>query len=477
MLLKQMVISGLAWSAGGRFLAQIITWGITIIVIRLLTPTDYGLMSLAMVFVAFLGMLSELGMGAALVQRRDLDENSLRSLFGMVLLTSILFYSLLAFSAPIISNFYDEPRLTLLIRVLSLSFLFLGFSIIPQSLLERNLKFRMIATVDFISAIAGSFITLALALMGHGVWSLVWGTLMIRLVSLIGFNMAQPFLRLPSARMQGMWIFFSFGSYVTLSRIFWYFYSRADVLIVGKILGKELLGFYSVGLMLATLPMEKISGILNRVAFPAYSSVQSERGMVGRHFLKAVRMMSFFAFPVLWGISSISPEIIRLLLGNEWDNAVLPMQIIALIIPFRMIGNLMSPAVLGAGRPDVEMATNLLPLILMPPAFFIGSFWGLMGVSLVWPAVFPLVFCLNLSRVAKALEVHFFEVLQAIQMPFLAGVTMYAGVYLVKMTPAMNIQLLPQVLVLMCSGALVYFFMTLLLNRRGLNEVRDLVRL
>jgi len=474
--LKQKVISGLAWSAGGRFTAQLISWIVTLIVIRLLSPSDYGLMSLAMVFVGFITMLGELGLGAAIVHRQDADFDILRSLFGLVLASSVVFYLLLAFTAPVISSFFEEPRLVLIVRVLALEFILMGFSVLPRSLLQKEMEFRKLATVNFFSVLAGSTITLLLAIAGQGVWALVWGTLVIRIVSTAGFNWARPFLCLPRAKLKGVFSFFAFGGYVTLSTILWYLYTRSDKLIIGKVLGSEILGFYSVGYLLASLPMEKISDILNQVAFPAFSSVQSEPGIAGRHFLKSVRVMSFFAFPVLWGLSSIAPEVISVFLSAKWSAAALPMQIIAMVIPVRMISNLMNPAVLGVGRADISFANAFVAFALMPVAFVVGSFWGLLGVSLSWVITFPIVFCINLLQVTKVLAINFVEVLKAMWLPFLAGLIMYACVLFVKCIPIVNIQDVPKIFTLIGCGVLVYFGMTFLFNRQGLKEVRELVK-
>lgn len=475
MSLKRKVMSGLRWTAGAKLLGQLFTWSITLVIIRLLSPADYGLMTLASVFVAFLAMLSELGLGAAVVQRRDLSDDTLRSLLGLVLLVSVVFYAGLALAAPFIAGFYDEPRLISLVRVMAFQFLLMGFTVLPQSILLRDMEFRKLAIIDIVSAVSGSITTLVLVLTGYGVWALVWGSLMIRIVSMLGSNLAQPFKCLPRANIKGMREFFSYGGYVTLSRILWYFFSTADVLIVGKVLGKEFLGFYSVGLYMASLPMEKVSGIINQVAFPAFSTLQSEPGMAGQHFLKAVRVMSFFAFPVLLGISSIAPEFVNIFLGAKWSHSTMPLQVIALSIPLRMVSNLISPAALGAGRADIAFNNGLVAFALMPAAFVVGSYWGLFGVSLAWVLVFPLVFLLNLSRVTKILEVTSVDVFRSMQLPFCGGILMYGGVYLVR-TVLIGNQNIPKMLILVGCGTIVYIAMTLIFNRRGLQEVRELTK-
>ena len=476
MTLKQKVMSGLFWTASGKFLGQLITWGITIIIIRRLSSTDYGLMSLTSVFVEFLAMINELGLGAAVIQNKNMTPRALRSLFGMLLILSVLFYLLLAGAAPFIADFYEDSRLTALIQVLAIQFLFMGFTVLPQSLLLRSMAFRKIATIDFTAAILGSASTLLLVLNGHGVWALVWGTLVIRLVSMIGLNLAHRPLGLPSLEFKEIRAFFSFGGYVTLSRILWYLYTRADILIIGKLLGKEILGFYAVGTYLATLAMEKVSGIINQVAFPAFSSVQSDPDVAGRHFLKALRVMSFISFPVLWGISAVAPEFVDLFLGSKWAAAVIPLKIIALVVPVRMLSNLMHPTLLGLGHPGMSFLNSLVAFVVMPIAFVIGSFWGLLGVSLAWVMAFPFVFFLNIFRAFKVLNITFQDVLKAMWIPLFSAIIMYACLLLFRFSLP-QISLVLKLFLLVVSGVLVYSGLMFLLNREGLQEVRALLNL
>ena len=457
-------------------MAQLVTWAITIVVIRLLSPEDYGLMALAYVFIEFLTMLNELGLGAAVVQRKKIDNKSLRSLFGLVLIVGILFYLILVVTAPLISSFYNEPRLIYLIRVLALQFLIIGFSVLPKSLLQREMKFKQRAIVDLTSAISGSIMTLVLALTGFGVWALVFGTLVIRVVAMVGFNIAHPFICIPHIDIKGAWPYLSFGGLVTVAMLVRHLFSQSDILIIGKMLDKDLLGYYAVGLMLATLPMEKVSGIIAQVAFPAFSAVQSEKEIISRYFLKAVRVMSFVAFPVLWGISSVAPEIVQVFLGEKWIQAILPLKIISLIIPLRMVSILMSNAVLGIGRADILLLTYIIPLIVMPSAFYIGSFWSVFGVSLAWTIGFPLAFFLNLCLVAKVLNISFYNILKAMQIPFFSAFIMYFGVFFIKEIPIMNTQIVFRMSILIAFGVLVYFIMTFFLNRRGLKEIIELVK-
>jgi teichuronic acid exporter len=473
--LRQKVLSGLAWSAGLKILGQLLTWSITIVVIRTLTPQDYGLMGMAGVAITYVATVNELGLGAALIQNKDLNDNTIRQIFGLLLILNIGLFLACCLLAPIISSFFNEDRLVPLIRLLATQFFLASFTIIPQSLIVREMLFKQKSIVSLTAAILGSLATLALALGGYGVWSLVWGSIVMNMFRTVGLNLIRPYFRLPNFSFKGMRKSISFGGYVTLTRILWLFYSKSDVLIVGKVLGKQLLGFYSVAMTLASLPMEKVSGIINQVAFPAFSTVQGDTKQAANHFLKSVRVMSFLAFPVLWGISSVAPQLVELLLGRRWDMAIIPLQILSLVIPIRMVSNLMSPALLGLGRPDVNLYNVITASLFLPLGFLIGSHWGIVGVSLSWAIIFPIVFLINLFRLTRFLKIGILDVMSAMSKPFLASVAMLTLVSTISVLVSEFDPTLRLVLPVM-GGAAVYCGITFFLNLDGYHEVLGLLR-
>jgi len=473
--LRKKVLSGLGWSGGNRLISQLFTWTVTIVVMRLLSPGDYGLMAMAGFFINFLALLNELGLGAALIQKKDIDDLYRRQVFGLLLISNCAFYLILSVSSPNIANFFNEQRLIPILRVSSIQFLMMSFSIIPQSLLMRSMDFKKLSIIDLVSNIAGSVITLILALMGYGVWSLVWGSLSISLVRTVGLTVASRFICAPSFSMKGLRETISFGGYVMGSRVLWFFYTQADTFIIGKFLGKELLGYYSVSMQLASLPMEKTSGIINQVAFPAFASIQNESQKVSSYFLKAVRIGSFFAFPILWGMSSIAPELVAVFLGDKWHTAALPFQLLSLVIPIRMISNLMAPAMLGVGRADISFYNTLLGFVVMPTVIVIFAHWGLLGVCLAWMIFFPLVFWRNLSRVVAVIGIRVSDVVAAMIKPLLAAATMYVAVMALKALFGSDPKSITHLVLFFITGAMVYGAMIGSVYRQGCREVLGLI--
>ena len=241
--IRARVMSALRWSAAARFLGQLFSWTVTILVIRQLSPGDYGLMAMSMVVVSFLILLNTLGLDAVLVQQKNLPEQARRQIFTLVIVTNLVFFVLLLCAAPWIADFYGEPRLVLILQVLSLQFPLLIFETLPQSALERDIEFAGRSVVELLTMVLGSVCTLMLALAGYGVWALVWGTLVSNTARMIGLNLICRNLVWPSLSLQGMARHMTFGGLVSTDRGLWYVFSESDKFIGGKMLGHHQLGY------------------------------------------------------------------------------------------------------------------------------------------------------------------------------------------------------------------------------------------
>lgn len=477
MSLRSQALSGFRWTASVRLMSQVITWAITLVVIRLLTPADYGLLAMATVFVSFLAMFSELGLGAAIVQKADVDEQLLRRSLGVILIIHFSLAALLMLSAPLIGAFYEEPRVISVIRVLSLQFVLAGFAVIPDAQLQRRMEFRNRSLLDLSGAIVASFTTLAMAFSGAGVWALVAGSLLSQIVKTIGTNWLSPFRHWPDFSAKGMRSLFRFGGHFTVIQVFSMFFSQVDMLICAKLLGKEVLGFYSVAMHLASLPTQRISALVNQVAFPTFSRMQHDLHRVGSNVLSGVRILSVFAFPVLWGMSSIAPEIVEVVLGAKWMSSVVPLQVLALVLPLRMIGNFVATAMQGIGCSDIVLRNVVWASLISPLVLFIGAnWWGLLGLCLAWLVVSPLVFLQGMMRNLPALDLRLRQLATAMIPAAGAAFIMYGAVTATRYFLLAGQEGVMRLCVLIATGAVAYCVVSLGLNRKGAQEVIEMLR-
>lgn len=476
MNLRSRVLSGMYWMGGMRFVGQIISWAITIVVVRLLTPGDYGLLAMATVFMTFLSLVAEAGLGPALVRELEVTEILLRRSFGVIILINSVLFVIQFAAAPLIATFFDENRLVLVLRVLGFQFLIATLSTIPAALLMRSLDFKRQSLINFTGTTTGSLITLAMALSGQGVWALVAGMFATQSIRMVGLNIVAPFWKLPNFSFVGIGNSLLVSSQITAQRGLTFLSSQADVFIAGKFLGKELLGTYSTSLHLASLPVQKISAIVNQVAFPAFAEAQRKPESVPRYLLKVVRVLSFFSFPVLWGISCIAPEIVTVLLGPKWEAARVPLQLLPLVMPIRMLGPVINSAFQGIGRTGAVLKNAATLAVIMPIAFLLGTQGGLLGLSLAWLIGYPFAFWLNLWRMMPLVSLKPSDIFAAMAWPTLGGAVMYGSVAVARYLISGNMPPSGTMVVLILVGATVYLMMMVLTNRTSLHEVLDLLR-
>lgn len=476
--IRSKVTSALRWSAASRFLGQLVSWAITIVVIRLLSPGDYGLMAMAMVVVSFLILLNTLGLDAVLVQEKALDERTRRQVFGVVIVVNVFFFLLVFLGAGPIAALYGEQQLVPVLRVLSLQFLLLIFETLPQSHLERNIEFAQRSIVDLVTLVLGSLTTLALALAGLGVWALVWGTLVTNAARMVGLNLICRSLVWPSFSLRGMGRHFSFGGFVTFDRGLWFLFSESDKFIGGKVLGNHLLGYYAVASQLASLPINKISGLLNSVAFPAFSRAHANAGSdaVRAYLLKATRLLAIAAFPVFFGISCTAQPLVAALLGEKWLPAAPLLQLLGVVMPFRLLSNVFPPLLWGIGRPRTSAGNYLLAAILMPLAFYTGTRWGVIGLAYAWLAMYPLVFLLTALRTCRIVSVSLADYAAQMARPLAAASAMYAVVWVLGDVALGESGEWFHLVQLVVAGMAAYGGAMLLVDRRGLSETLELIR-
>lgn len=477
MNLRTKVISALKWTTINRIIGQIVTWGATIFVIRLLAPEDYALIAIAGLVIGFSELLRDLGLGAVIIQRDDIDDEKMRTIFGVIIVTHILMFLIINLLAPTVSTYFDQVRLAEILHVVSFQVLVSAFLMIPSALTIRAMLFKWRSIIQMTATILASLSTLVMAYHGFGVWSLVMGQFAAILVNLIGFSLVMPYFKYPSFQFHKIRSLISYSGYVFLSDILYYFYTRADVAIVGKILGASSLGFYTVAYNLATLPMGKISGMLSGIGFAAYAQIKNNPNEVKSKFLMTIEMNSLIFFPILWGISSIADDFIPILLGEKWLPAIIVLQLIPLIIPLQMTGPLFRPALLGIGRADVFLKTLITNAICVPGAITLGGLWGgLEGVCMGWVVGFFLAYSLNVKRFLPILNIKLAEYLSAMLPAALMALIMYMFVTGAKLTILQEIDAVYRLGLSVVIGIIIYTSLVIRFKNSSCKQIISLVK-
>lgn len=470
--LRSRVLSAFGWAAVGRLAGQTVTWAITLVVIRILTPADYGLMAMGMILVSALAFLAE-GMASGVIQADEIDERTLRKTHGLLLCVSFVGACLLALAAPLVAHGFAEPQLEPLVRLLAGQFFIYSLASVPDALLVRRLDFKRRSAVEVVSLIAGGLLGLALALSGFGVWSLAWGQVLSAMIRAVGMNAAAGF-RAPSFDFSGMLSIGSFSSLVTAGRMLWFASDKVDVLIIGRLLGAHMLGYYVLALHFAALPQNKIQGILNAVAFSAFSSIKQEREVSAAYLSRAVGLIAVAAVPVFFGLSAVAPELVAILMGEQWSASVIPLSILSLALPLRMVEHVIDIFLQASGRADTHLGNMLFALCAIAASVAAGAAWGLVGACSAWAGAIAVLFMFVLFRAARVTEISIGGILWPLGRSLLAGAVMYAAVVVVRRLLPDGLGPLGQGAALVAAGVAAYVPAIWLLARRDSRELLSL---
>lgn len=464
MSIERQAVSALKLSAISRVASQLVAWTVTLLVIRLLSPADYGLMAISAVIISIIASIAELGLGASIVQSQVINKDELAKIAGASMVLNLGLGVLVGLGAPLAGVLFDDPRLIDVVRVSALHFLFNAVATVPQAVAYREMRFKGLAFIELTTSLLASLSTLALAWWGAGVWALVIGNLVgaaCRTSLLLGHGGAVR----PTLALRGIGHHLSFGGKITVARMAWQIVYQSDVLIAGRFLTKEAVGIYSVSLHLATLPMQKAMSILNQVAFPTVARMQDELPRLRARLLDATRLLSFAAVPALWGISAVAPELVALALGERWLGAIFPLQVVTLVVPLRILSTIFGTAVSALGRADVDLRNMAVASAVLPIAFLVGAQWGADGLALSWVVAVPILFCANFPRSSRVLGISLREFGLSIYGSIVAGIVMCGAVWGTRLALS-SVPELHRLVALIAVGAATYIVTAALLDRQ-----------
>jgi O-antigen/teichoic acid export membrane protein len=442
----------------------------TIFVIRLLSPSDYGVLAVAVILPSALYLLNDLGLDVVLVQRQASDDLVRQQVFGTVIVFNLLCVGVLIVGAPLVADFFREATVVPIMHVLSLQFLLFIFDTLPRAKLEQRLDFRSQSLVGVISTWLGGLATLILAAAGFGVWSLVWGRLVSTATTTIGLNIVAPSLHWPVFSFAAVKASLSFGGFVTLERTAWQLFTDTDKMIGGRLWNEATLGLYTVAQDLATMPMHRTGGLIASIGLPAFSLVQERLDEVRFYLLKATRITSVLSFPLFTGLALTASEIVAVLLGPKWPGAAPILQILALVMPLRMVTTLLSPVLWGIARADISATNMMLSAVVIFCACLIGSQWGPVGMAAAWLVAYPVVFIVVLHRSGQPVGLTVRDFWRAMRWPALASLVMAAAVGGTRWLLPISGGVVINLLILVPVGVLVYAGTLLALDRPSIRE-------
>ncbi|MDA9918647.1 lipopolysaccharide biosynthesis protein [Erythrobacter sp.] len=367
--------SAVAWRWGTQVAAQIITWTSTIMVVRLLDPSDYGLFAMSQVVLTALAFLNGQSFATSIVQTDRLDERRVAQVFGMLLLANGTLAITQFVMAPVAATYFGEPMVADLLRVQAVIFLTIPFIALPSEWMARQLQFRKQGQVNIAAAIIGAGLALLLAWLGFGVWALVYAPIAMFATRAVGLTIASGLRIKPIFDPRGAWDMVSFGSTLTLCQLFWIIQSQSDIVIAGRLLSTFDLGLYSEALFLTLIVTGRFIPPINEVALAAYSELHRAKRPLGPYFLRTARMVMSVSAPIYIGLALTSEPAILTLFGEKWAGMIPVVGGLAMVMPAFAMQLICAPVTNAMGRPKVYLFTAISGAIIMPAAYI----WGVNG--------------------------------------------------------------------------------------------------
>ncbi len=419
--LTKTVSRNVLWSGVASFSTYGISFVATVVLARLLLPADFGLMGMANVFIGLVALVSELGLGAALIQKPALDEGDLCTVFWVNLAAGVAFFFGTVMLAPLVSVFFHEARLQPLLSAWGLGFILGAPSVVPRALLQRAFKFREVALTEMMAVMLYGLVAVCLALAGAGVWSLVAGVLIQRLAASMALLSISGWWPTAAVELTGMRGLFSFGLNVAGSRLLNYFISNLDYAVIGRFIGAEALGYYALAFQLVMFPLGRISRAVTEVAFPTFSRLQDHPERFARSYLKMLRYISVFTFPMVLGLLVVAEPFILLVYGPHWRETAHLVRILCLTALVSSVGTTSGSVLKSLGRADLEFKLALPAFLLMAVAVLIGSRLGVVGVAIGVSVGTSFIFLMNQVVVNAKAKITMGEYVHALFPPLVSS--------------------------------------------------------
>ena len=455
---------GIAWLGSVKWLVQLLTWGSTIVVARILTPADYGLLTMGTVLLSFITLLSESGIGMTVVTVREITEEQVAQINGGALLMGVSTFLVACLAAFPMGWFYRTSALPPVIIVLSSTLVISAFRVVPGALLQKDLRFPRLAFIDACQGLVTAVTTIVLAILGFRYWSLVLGGVLGAVIGSVATVAARPY-RITRPRWNTLKPVLPFTRNMVVGRLFWYAYQNSDFIIAGKRLGEIALGAYSYAWTLASMPVDKISALLSSVTPPIFAAIQNDIPALRRYFLTVTEGLAVVAFPLTVGMALVATDLVPTVFGAKWLFMIPPLQVLAVYATLRTITPTASQVLVVTGDTGYLMYMAGLAALVLPASFYIGSRWGTLGIAVAWTIAHPIAVYLPLNvRLFTRLRLPIVQYLRALWPAVSSCLAMWAAVAMVH-SQLSGASAIARLAAEIGAGALAYSASLLLFHR------------
>jgi len=465
------VIRSGTWSLTGNWLARGLGIIKMIVLARILTPQDFGVIGLAMLSIGCLNVFSEIGVESALIQKKDVGPDDLNTAWTITIIRGVVLFLVLYLAAEQIANYFSNASLKPVLQVIAICFVLEGLTNIGIIYYQKDIDFRQKVKLELLSDFCGSIVAILLALLLRNVWAIVFGSVVWRAsYCFLSYRMHpfRPRIFWDSAKAGHL---IHFGKHIFWITLVTFVVTNADDALVGKLLGLKVLGYYAMAYNIANIPVTSLAGIVGKISFPAYSLVQDDRKRLGEAFGRVFETTLIVLLPLAALIILVSGDFIRIFLGAKWLPMSIVLQILCLLGLFRGLSNVIAPVQLAVNRPELQSTSKTVELVIFLMLIYpFTVHWGIIGAGWAVTMVYLVSFVLNAIMTGLIIEGFAKILFRASLVPVAATIGLASATLLtqIELEGAMALFRFSAASI---SGAAVFGLVILFLNRRLIQDL------
>jgi len=473
--IKKKAISGVKWTGVSTVFGSLTQILKIAVLARFLSADDFGLMALAMVLIGFTQTFADGGVSNAIIYKQDINRKQLSSLYWFNIFVGFVLFIIILIIAPFFSHFYGEEELKKIIPIIGITVFLQSFSFQFRALFEKELRFDLLSKIELLSKFLSLAFAVFLAYRGYGVYALVYSFVLmvlseVFLLVFYGLKIHRPLFYFS---IKDILFFIRFGMFQLGERLTNYFSSQLDVILIGKILGTDTVGIYSVIKQVVMRPAYLINPVITRVSFPVMSKFQDDVQKLKNVYLKTIKYVASVNFFIYSVMVVLAPELIYILLGEKWLPYTTIFQLLSVYFMFRAIGNPVGSLILARGKPDLEFYWNIVMVFYISLWIFFGSFYGILGVSISLALSHIILITVDwYFLVRKMCGANFIEYHKEILNPFL--ISSFVGIFILFFKLFLS-GIVVKIFVLGITGTLIYFSLNYIFNRDFIKLSKEII--
>lgn len=475
MNLRSKVKSGLKWTFMDQILSQVIFLVFSIFLARVLTPSMFGIVGMVTIFSNFAILFIDLGFSAALIQKKEVTQSHYSSVFWLNVGIGFLMYFIFYSSAPLISNFYNQPELTLFIRVICLSFIISSFTSVQANILIREMHFKKKVIINWIALLIGYIVAFIMAYNGYGVWSLIMMTLVTAILNSILYWLVSKWMPLFVFEWNKIKELSSYGLNFMGEASVNYWSRNFDNFIIAKVLGSNDLGIYTRAYSLMLLPLRNVTTIVTKVMFPAFSQKQDDIQLLKKYYLSIIQYIALITFPVMIGLSFVSKEFVLLFFGHKWLAMIPILSILSGLGAIQSIVSLNGLIYNSLGKVNLAFKVSIVTNIVLIIAFIIGVNYGLIGVAYSYLIASALLLIPMYKIAINQLNISLLEVF--LNLKGILSATLIMVFALMTLNKFIDLTISISLLIKIIIGGIIYIVAVLILEKELLLTLKKKLKL